>query len=263
MPNGVSVVVAARDESDMIDGCLRRLSWADEVIVVVDDRSTDDTVARASRFGATVVSHSFRTFAGIKNAGIDAASHDWVLIVDADERVTVELAAEVTRAAASTQDAFRVPIRNYFFGGEMRHGGWNERPVRLFRRSAARYSGDIHETLDVSRITVGDLTSPLVHFSHRSIAHNVAKTQHYADVQAAEMLAAGHPKVTRWTLTKVLVGEFVRRVVVRQGWRDGMPGFIEGVYQPLSMFVVYVRLWELQQQTPLADQYDALDATIT
>jgi hypothetical protein len=263
MGSPVSVVVAVRDEAEMIDGCLRRLDWADDVIVVVDDRTQDDTAARATAAGATVLHHTFTTFAGIKNAGIDAARHEWVFVVDADERVTAALTREVERALTSPYDAYRVPIRNYFFGGEMQHGGWStERPVRLFRRTA-RYQGDIHETLDLGGARVGDLTAPLLHFSHRSIGQNVAKTRHYADIQAAEMLAAGHPRVTRWTLTKVVAGEFVRRMILRQGWRDGMPGFIEGVYQPFSLFVVHVRLWELQQQTSLADQYRNLDATIS
>jgi glycosyltransferase involved in cell wall biosynthesis len=263
MGSPVSVVVAVRDEAEMIDGCLRRLAWADEVLVVVDDRTQDDTAARAAAAGATVIHEHFSSFAEFKNAGIASCRNEWVLVVDADERVTADLAREIESALHADSDAFRVPIRNYFFGGEMRHGGWtSEHPVRLFRRGA-RYHGDIHETLDLAGVRVGDLAAPLLHFSHRSIGQNVAKTRHYADIQAAEMLAAGHPKVTRWMLTKTVVGEFVRRMVLRQGWRDGMPGFIEGVYQPFSLFVVYVRLWELQQQTPLPEQYRNLDATVT
>ncbi|MBV9256374.1 MAG: glycosyltransferase [Actinobacteria bacterium] len=263
MTHTVSALVVARDEADMIDGCLDRLGFADEVVVVVDDRTTDDTAERARRHGASVSTEHFESFASLKNAGIERCRSEWVLVVDADERVTAQLAAEVRLALAGSAVAYRIPIQNYFFGGRIRFGGWRERPVRLFRREGIRYEGDIHETLRLpAAAPVADLDGGLAHFSHRSIAHNLAKTSAYADIQAAEMLRQGHPPVTARTLFRVVLGEVWRRLLRGRGFRDGMPGVIESLYQPFSMMVVYVRLWELQQQPDLAERYRQLDRTV-
>jgi hypothetical protein len=135
----VTVVIAAHDEADQIDACVRSVSWAAEVLVVEND-STDDTIARARTAGATVFSHPFRSIGAQRNAAIARARHPWVFVLDADERATPALGAEVARLLQGTAvDAYRVRRRNWFLGREIRHSGWDrDRPVRLFR-STLRY----------------------------------------------------------------------------------------------------------------------------
>ena len=261
----LSAVVVCRDEAAVIDGCLARLGFADEIVVDVDDRTGDDTAERARRATPNVDLVRFETFAQAKNHAIDRAEGDWVLVVDADERVTTPLAREISATIGSgAADAYRIRIENYFYGSRVRHGGFRERPIRLFRRGAARYEGDIHETL---RFTAADpriatLENRLAHFSHRSVLHNLAKTSAYADIQAAEMLRAGHPPVRLRTFARVIGKELWRHTVVGRGYRDGMPGVIEALYQPFSMFTVYARLWELQQSPSIEERYRTLDATL-
>jgi hypothetical protein len=152
-----------------------------------------------------------------------------------------------------------VPIANYFLGQLMEHGGWaDERPVRLFRRGRARYQGDIHERLVVDG-AVGDLSAPLVHFSHRSIVDNLQKTAVYADVQARELMAQGGRPASGWTVARAAGRQLAWRLLRRSGWRDGSPGVIEAVYQALSHAAVEARRWELQQQPTLPERYSALE----
>lgn len=259
---GLSVVILVRDEDQMLPGCLARLSFADEVVVVVDDRSTDRSEVIARDAGAVVLIHPFRSFADAKNAGLDRTSGEWVLFIDADERVSVALAAEIREALGRPADAYRIPIVNYFYGSRMQHGGWaSERPVRLVRRGAARYTGEIHEVLELLPETkTAELANPIAHFSHRSVVDNLRKTAEYAEIQARDLVARGAPPVTGWTLARVVARELTRRLVRRGGWRDGVPGWIEALYQPLSLMSVHARLWEIQQREPsIPEKYADLE----
>lgn len=260
----LSAVVVARDEADMIPGCLSRLSFADEVIVVVDDRSRDRTQDVAEGYGARVSLERFESFSQLKNSALAKALGDWALVVDADERVTLPLRDEIIAALDRPYDAYSLARDNYFFGRRMRWGGWPERMVRLFRRGTARYEGDIHERLRFSIGTprVGQLENSLAHFSHRCIGHNLVKTAEFGDIQARELLAAAHPPVHLTTFTRVMARELWYRLVRGRAYRDGMPGMVEAIYQPFSLFTVYVRLWELQQQPSLDQRYLELEDEI-
>lgn len=244
----------------MIGRCLERVRFADEVVVVVDDRTTDTTAETASLFGAEVVLARFESFAQFKNVGLDHASGDWLFVVDADERVTGGLTHEILSTIADTgYDAFRVPIENWFYGRRFRDSGYREAPFRLFRRGH-HFSGDIHESIVLPPgAHVGNLRESLVHFSHRSIVQNLEKTARYAEVQAAQMLRDGHPRVTRRVLVSVFTKRLIRHLVLGRGYREGTEGFIESLYQPLSHFAVYARLWELQQRPTIEERYAAAE----
>lgn len=256
----LSVVITARDEQTMLPGCLRRLGFAAQIIVVVDNRTSDATETMAAQAGAVVLHHQFTSFADLKNRGLDEVATPWVLFVDADERVSRALASEMTAAIDGCQDAFRVAITNYFFGRRMAFGGWQEHPIRLFKTDTARFEGDIHELAKPRDPTnIGQLANPLFHFSHRSVLDNLHKTAVFGDIQAKELLRQGAPPVTTRRLYATMAREVVHRLVVRQGWRDGMPGVIESLYQPLSLLAVQVRLWELQQEPTIEERYRQLE----
>jgi len=261
----LSAVIAVRDEAEILAGCLKRLDFVDEIVVVVDDRTSDDTAAIAEKAGAKVFRHTFSTFSDIKNFGIDKATSDWILIIDGDERVPKVSASKILEAIQDDSTAgYTMPWDNYFLGHLMKWGDWQETHTRLFQRQTARYEGDIHETLvfkpDVATIKL--LDAPIVHFSHRSITHNVEKTAAWATVQAQEMLDQNWPPVRLRSLIRVMWREFYRRLIRKRGYRDGMPGIIEGIYQVCSWFIIYARLWELQQNPSLEEQYRKLEDSI-
>jgi (heptosyl)LPS beta-1,4-glucosyltransferase len=256
----LTAVVLARDEAPMIEGCLRRLAFADDVLVALDARTTDDTAAVAVRAGARVESVEPAGFGEMRNRALAHVRTDWVLFVDADERVTAPLAAEITQRVAEPAAAYRIPIANWFYGSRVRRSGYRERPIRLFPLAGVTFAGDIHEQPSLpGGLPVRQLRHPIEHLSHRTIAENLAKTARYADVQAAELLAQGHPPVKRWTLLFVLAKGITKHLVVGQGFRDGTAGFIESIYQPFSHFCVHVRLWELQQRPSIAERYRDLE----
>lgn len=261
MVQSLTVVIAVRDEEEMLPGCLDRLSFADEVVVVIDDRTSDASQRIAERYGALVRKESFCGFAALKNHGIATATKEWTLVIDADERVGGDLAHEVRALELSDECGFRVPIRNYFYGRPMNFGGWQEHPIRLFRTTHARYEGEIHETLafSVASPRIGRLHSPLHHFSHRSVIDNLVKTASYADIEARRLVADGAAAVRPRTLYWAAARELIHRLVVRRGWRDGVPGVIEALYQPFSDMVTQARVWELQQEPEIPETYACLE----
>lgn len=261
---GVSVVVAIRDEEAQLPGCLRRLDFADEVIVVVDDRTRDDSVRIAEEAGARVIFNSFTGFADLKNSGLDQVRSAWTLVVDADERVGVSLSNEIQTVLDQDVDGFRIPRINYFYGHKMRWGGWRESHIRLVRSGTARYVGDLHEEFrfEAAPPRLANLQAPLHHFTHRSIIDNLRKTAEFANVDARARLEAGAPPVSSGTLYFVAIREVIWRLVVKQGWRDGVPGTIECFYQPLSTLASRARLWELQQSPSIDELYARLEEEI-
>jgi glycosyltransferase involved in cell wall biosynthesis len=261
---GVSAVVAVRDEASQLVGCLKRLAFADEIVVVIDDRTIDDSAAIAAAAGARVIHHHFDGFAGLKNAGLDAVTSEWVLVVDGDERVGPSLAAEIQSVLSQDVDGFRIPRVNYFYGHKMRFGGWKESHIRMIRRGAARYAGDLHETFSFVSPSprLATISAPLHHFTHRSVIDNLHKTAVYSDVYANERLRDGAPAIGSSRLYFTVLREVVYRLVIKQGWRDGVPGVIECLYQPLSVMSTRIRLWELQQVPSIEERYRQLEDDI-
>lgn len=256
----LAAVLAVRDEAAMVEPCLALLDFVDELVVVVDARSTDATESIARRYTDRVFVRTFDDFAAQKNFAIEQSTADWILVVDADERVPPVLAAEIRAAIerAPAADAFTIPFRNFFYGREMRHGGWQEQQVRLIRRRAARYEGDVHERFPAD-VTTAQLREAMWHFSHRAIADNLHKTASMGDVQAGELMLRGSPAVSRHSLARTAVSEVFSRLVRARGYRDGLPGFIESLYQAFSMFSVQAMVWEKQQEPSITARYFALE----
>ena len=223
----VTVVIAARNEGEEIADCIASVEWALEVLVVEND-STDDTVKRARAAGATVFSHPFVTIGAQRNEAISRATQSWILVVDADERGTPALGAEIARlVAANTEgaDAYRARRRNFFFGREISHGGWErDRPVRLFR-SVLRYDErPVHEHV-VTNGTVGTLDEPLLHTPYATLDEYVEKLGRYSRHWAEQHAARGrHTSLTHMLLRPA--GRMVSMLLLRGGWRDGMHGVV-------------------------------------
>jgi glycosyltransferase involved in cell wall biosynthesis len=258
----LSAVIAARDEEDMIEGALMSLRFCDEVVVVVDDRSMDRTEEIARSHADKVLVEPFTDFAQIRNAGVRASSGAWILHVDADERITPALAAEIREALASDPDvlAFQGPTINFFWGRRMEHGGWGAMmQPRLIRRDHAEFGGRVHESTNVARDRIGTLRGERWHFTHRSMEENLVKAIRYGRLEARDRLEAGAKPVTPWAFLRVMGLEFGRRMLRRRGYRDGMPGVVEAIFQPFALFCAQVMLWELQQGDAIRRRYDELE----
>ena len=241
----VSVVIAARDESANIAACIDSVRWASEIIVA-DHGSADDTRAQAAAAGATVIEPDAATIGALRNAAIAQARHHWVLVVDADERGTPELEQAVRDVVSRPGSAaYRVPRRNFFYGGEIRHGGWEaDRPVRLFD-SALRYDDSmVHEHV----MTTGEpgvLHAALLHYPYPSLDVYFEKFVRYSRWWAEQQANRGRRASIAAMIFKP-PARFVTMYIVRRGFLDGARGAVLASLAAASVCAKYARLWAMR-----------------
>jgi glycosyltransferase involved in cell wall biosynthesis len=240
----VSVVIPTLNEAAQIGQAVADLNWADEVIVV-DGGSSDETAAIAGAAGARVIVLCNETIAAQRNAGIAAARNTWVLALDADERVSPQLRAELRQVVAGrnpTHAAYRMKFRNHYLGRELRHGPWGrDWHVRLFTRDRRYVTHRVHEHLEPID-DVGALTGPIIHNPYRDLAHHVTKIVKYARWGADDLYARGR-KAGVWELTARPAWRFLRDYVVFSGWRDGAVGFVAAALSAFAAFLKYAFLF--------------------
>lgn len=261
----LSVVIITHNEASMIKGCLESVVWADEIIIV-DDNSTDRTKVIAKKYTKKIYTRALDGFASQKNFAVSKATKDWILLLDADERVSGQLAQEIKDILKQKTSvaAFNIPFVNYFLGKRMNHGGWqHETHIRLFKKNKAKYvNQQIHEYLDIFGET-GQLHFPIYHFSHRDISSNLLKTKQYAELEAHYHYTRHSPLVTKWSILKGLIKHFWWRYVQEKGYKDGMEGFVEAMYQAFSyIFIIQSMLWEKQRGKTSQQLYQELDITL-
>jgi glycosyltransferase involved in cell wall biosynthesis len=240
----LSVILITRDEASNIAACLESVAWADE-IVVVDSGSTDETPAICRRYTPNVTVTDWPGFGPQKNRALDRATGDWVLSIDADERVTPELRSEIEQALkAPDAEAYELPRLSSYLGQAMRHGGWwPDHVTRLFRRGSARFSeARVHETLEVNGST-GRLKQHLIHHPFRSLDQVIAKMDSYSTAAAAGMAERGR---SAGLTSAVLHGffAFLRTYVLRAGFLDGRLGFVLAVSNAEGAYYKYLKLAE-------------------
>lgn len=259
----ITAIIITKNEESMIANCIASLSFASEV-VVVDSGSSDNTIHLASREGAKVLKTTGGTFKDWRALGLKEASSDWVLYIDADERVTPQLATEIQDIIRFTSlSAFGIRRNNIHFGKWMEHGGWeSDCVIRLFKRSdLTGWEGDVHEHAIVNG-NVGELKEPLVHLTHRKLSDGLVKSVVWTDIEAKLLFDAHASKVTPFTLLRKSSMEFIRRLILKKGYKDGMEGWIESMQQAMNRFFVYERLWELQQKPSLEEKYGRIEKEI-
>jgi glycosyltransferase involved in cell wall biosynthesis len=244
---GVTAVIAAHDESANIEACIASLEWASEVIVVEND-SLDDTVNRAKSAGATVISPPFTTIGAARNQAIVRAKTPWIIVLDADERCTPELAQEIQdKVRTAEYQAFRVSRRNFFLGKEIRHGGWgrgNDNPIRLFRRDLRYNANQVHEHVDVLvGAQTGELRNSLLHYTYTSLDQYFEKFDRYSRWWAEQNFARGRRGTAAGVFFKP-PARFVSMYLLKGGFRDGARGLVLACLAAASVMAKYARLWE-------------------
>ncbi|MGE0608837.1 MAG: glycosyltransferase family 2 protein [Pirellulales bacterium] len=239
----ISAAIITLNEERNLPQLLQRLDWADEIIVV-DGGSRDATIEIARDRASAVVVRKFDSFAEQRNLALRMSNCDWVLSVDADERPTRALAEEVRgRIEHAREAAFRVPIRSSIFGRRVRFSGTQgDRPVRLFRRSAGNWSGDVHERLRIDG-QIGTLRHWLEHETLPDLASFLAKMNRYTTLAARERVAASLPPRRRdaWLSP---AREVFRRLIWKHGLLDGPEGWAFCLLSGLSEWV----LWHKHRQ---------------
>ena len=244
----LSVTVITYNEAADIGPALESARWADE-IVVVDSGSTDDTVGIARRFTDRVIVREWPGYGAQKNVAAAMASNDWILSLDADERITPSLATEIGRLLAGTPGAaaYEVPRVTWHLGRWIRSTDWYpDHQLRLYDRTRARWSGAyVHEAVHVDG-AIGTLTQEIQHYAYRNLSDHLETIDRYTSLAARQMREAG--RTAGWLQ---LAGHpplaFVRNYVARGGFRDGQAGFVISVMNAYYVFLKLAKLWELQR----------------
>ena len=264
VPAGISVVMSAYNEEEFIRAGLDSVAgWADE-IVVVNGSSHDRTEAIAREYTDHVVTTTNKLMLNVnKNLAIDAATREWVLVLDPDERVTPELAAELRTIARSEGDpyaGYRMPRRNHELGRWIRHmGSYPDLQLRFFRNGAARFPcRHIHEMVEVQG-AVGRLTGDLDHWPRQNLSQFVHKRNLYSEHRATYLYESGTPFRTTSLLFRPIKA-FAKQYVAKGGWREGIPGLIIGVSGAYSTFLQDAKLWQKWQENRTVDHSGELDS---
>jgi (heptosyl)LPS beta-1,4-glucosyltransferase len=259
----ITAIIIVKNEAEMIVNCIDTLRWCDDVLVV-DSLSQDDTVALAETAGARVVQFYHPSMAKMRNEALKRVKTDWVVYIDADERVTPTLAKEImVQLETSDGTALQMNRQNVHYGKIFHHGGWQyDQVTRVFRKNAfEEWYGDIHESPRFSGKLI-QLQSPLIHLTHRSTIDGLRKTISWTPIEAELLFKANIPPVRLRTILRKGVMEFIRRGITRGGYKDGMEGWIEAVIQGINRMLVYIQVWELQRSPSLKETYHSIEQKI-
>ena len=243
----LTVVIPTLNEAWQIADALDALHWADEVIVA-DGGSTDDTVAIARERGVTVIEMPGGSLAGQRNAAIAAARNEWILALDADERVTEALRRELRQVlAAPAHPAYRIRFENVYLGRERRRGRWGrDWHVRLFTRTRRFQETRVHPPLEPIPGS-GTLSAPIRHVPYRDLSHHLEKISAYARLGAQDLHARGR-RASLWDLVARPCWRFLRDYVLLGSFLDGRFGLVTSVLTAYSAFLKYVYLWDLSER---------------
>ncbi|HUQ89365.1 MAG TPA: glycosyltransferase family 2 protein [Vicinamibacterales bacterium] len=242
----VTATIITFNEAANIQAALESLSWADEIIVV-DSESTDNTAAIALKFTSKVIIRPWPGYVAQKNFAAEQASHDWIFSLDADERVTPELAAEIKGVLARGPRAagYRVPRVTFHLGRWMRSTDWYpDYQLRLYDRHRAQWSGKyVHESVKADG-PVEYLRSELQHFAYRDAAHHLETMERYTTLAAKQMFEEGR-RAGFFHLMVHPPAAFLRNYVLRGGFRDGKAGLIVSAMNARYVRLKFAKLWEL------------------
>lgn len=242
----LTVTVITFNEADHIAAALDSVAWADEIIVV-DSGSTDGTPAIARAKATRVIAHEWPGYSAQKNFAADQASHDWVLSMDADERVTPALAAEIRQLLQGEPAArgYRIRRVTHYLGRWIRTTDWfPDYQLRLYDRRAGRWNDlRIHESFRLYEGAPGTLDGEMEHYAYRDVAHHVQKINHYTTLVADQWMEEGRSvSVAHIAVNPVLA--FARNYVLRRGVLQGAAGLIISLLNSYYVFLKFAKLWE-------------------
>ncbi len=243
----LSVVLITQNAAAQLPECLASVAFADEV-VVVDSGSGDGTAEVAARYGARVVAKEWLGFGRQKQFAVEQAAHDWVLCLDADERVSPELAASLVRALDSPEaPVYRMARRNRFLGRWLRHGeGYPDWSPRLFDRRHARWSDDVVHEKVLYAVSPGTLAGDLLHDSAEDLGRYLEKQNRYSTLAAQELHRQGRRAgVVELALSPAV--RFFKFYLLRLGFLDGLPGLVHISIGCMNSFLKYAKLIELRR----------------
>lgn len=246
---GLTLLISTKNEEERIEKCISSAKSLVNEIVVVDSFSTDNTVKIAESLGAKVIQRKFDNFSSQKNWALKHTANEWILLLDADEYLTPELHNELLDLIKSERpleyEAYWFYRQNYFFNKQINYSGYQkDKVIRLFNKSKCTYVNNVHEFLQVNG-EIGFLKSKLNHNTYRGFDAHIIKLNYYASLQALDY----NQKTGNITLFHFIVKpgfRFFKHYVIKQGYKDGVPGIILSFLGSYATFIRYVKLWMLR-----------------
>lgn len=242
---GITACVITFNEEDNIKDCLENITWTDE-IVVVDSFSTDKTVQICRSYTDKIFHRAWSGFLDQKNFALQQATHNWILSIDADERVSPTLKDEIIDELRSHSDVngYYIPRRTYYLGRWINHGGWYPNyQLRLFRKDEGKWTGEqLHEKVTVAGNTK-TLRSDLLHFAYRSLSDQLKTIDRFSQASAEIMRRKGIQATPFYLMVRPPI-KFLETYIYKQGFRDGIPGLINAIAYSFYVFMRYAKVWE-------------------
>lgn len=253
MFHSITAIVLTKNEEKLIENCLRNLNFCDEILVI-DDNSTDATlniVKNLNNEKIKIISHKLTdNFSNQRNFGLSKARGEWVLFVDADERVSEALSFEISNIISNWSDGveneykgFYIPRVDVLWGKELRYGESNKRLLRLARKNAGKWDGTVHEEWKING-KIGELRNPIAHYPHQTVAEFLEEINFYTTIRAKEL----YSKKIRVNMLSIILypyGKFVLNYFLKKGLLDGIPGLIQALLMSFHSFLVRSKLWTM------------------
>lgn len=244
MRKKISAIIIAGNEEKNIRDCLDSVKWCDEIILV-DSESEDKTVQIAKEFTDNIFIKKWDGFANQKKYSLEKANNEWVLSIDADERVSKALQKEIEDLLTSEPqyDGYKIPRENYFLNKRIKHCGWYpDYQLRLFLKSKTKVTErKVHEGFIVDG-KVGTLKNNLIHFTHQSIADTISKINTYSTLEAEEKF--DKKKVKPLQILTHPIAAFLNHFVSRKGYKEGVHGLMISLIHAMTNMLTYMKLWE-------------------
>ena len=244
----ISAIIPTLNEEIHIAEAIKSVSFADEIIVI-DSFSEDKTIEIAEKLNVKIIKREFDDFSSQKNFAINQASHDWIYILDADERVTKEVKKEIVSAVKDPKGFVGFYLRRtfYFSGKKVNYSGFQrDKVIRLFLKEHCKYSGLVHEKI-ISNGKIGFFKNKIDHFSYRNYDHYISKLNHYATIRAKELHDNGE-KVNIYHVMVKPGARFFIHYFIRLGFLDGFTGFLVAKTQAYGVLTRYIKLWLLNSK---------------
>ena len=246
--NKISVVIITGNEENNIIDCLKSVTWADEIIVV-DSESTDKTVELAKGFTDKIYIHKWQGYSAQKTLVIGYAKNEWVVSLDADERITKALANEILNYDLENTkfDAFKMRRENYFLGKKINYCGWgNDYQLRLFRKSKTTLNNRmVHEGFIVDG-QISQLNNSIIHYSYKNLKDGFNKINEYSSLEAEEKNKRKIITALRIVIYPIVA--FIQHYILRSGFRDGKHGLMISLMHAITKLQVQMKIWEIQNQ---------------
>ncbi|MGD1005607.1 MAG: glycosyltransferase family 2 protein [Ignavibacteriaceae bacterium] len=243
----ISVIIITKDEESQIEECIKSISWTDEIIIV-DSESADRTIEIAKKYTDKIFTRKWEGYAPQKSYALSLAKNEWVLSLDADERIPDDLKNEIMQTDFNVCDGYVIPRENYFLHKHITSCGWGkDSHLRLFKRDKTSVTDRLVHEGFVVKGKVNTLKNPMTHFTYNSIEKAITKINQYSSLQAMEMLKT-KGKVTGFTIITHGIAAFYRSFIALKGFKDGVHGFCIAFIDSLTNFLTYMKIWELQNK---------------